>query len=183
MADKNPTISETSIAGIFQINRQIFADERGFFREVMRKEELEEVVGYSFQLVQVNHSRSKKDVLRGIHAAPWVKVIYVPRGLVQSVLVDLREDSPQFGQHLSIHLGEENNVALFLPPGIGNSFLTLSEEADVTYFAGDYWQPDKEVGIIWNDPDLKISWEGDHPLLSEKDQRNLFFKRAFPKKF
>ncbi len=180
MPDNNSTITETELKGVFTINRNIISDERGFFREVFRKDGLEKELGVTIDLVQANHSRSQKGVLRGIHRAAWSKLIYVPNGVVQSVIVDLREDSESFGKYLSVTLGEENKVALFIPPYFGNSLLVLSSQADMTYLVTDYWQPGKEVGIIWNDPDLKINWLIDNPILSPKDEQNLTIKDMFP---
>ncbi|MDD2822926.1 MAG: dTDP-4-dehydrorhamnose 3,5-epimerase [Candidatus Daviesbacteria bacterium] len=163
---------KTGIAGVYLINRPVYPDDRGFFHETFRKNELEEIIGEKFDIVQQNHSRSVKNTLRGIHVAPWSKLIYVPRGKVQQVVVDLRKDSPDFGKWISVTLGEENKSALFVPPGCGNAFLVLSEECDYTYLVTDYWAPGKELSVIWNDSDLKIDWQVQDPVLSEKDQQN-----------
>lgn len=171
----------TEIEGVFLINRPVFADDRGFFHETFRKNELEEKTGKPFEIVQMNHSRSVKGTLRGIHVAPWSKLIYVPRGKVQQVVVDLRKDSPTFGKWISVELSEENKTAIFIPPQCGNAFFVLSEECDYTYLVTDYWAPGKEFSVIWNDPDLKIEWQSDNPVLSKKDQENPLFKDVFPK--
>jgi len=167
---------KTDIEGVLLVNRPTFPDDRGFFHETFRKNELEEKLGKPFEIVQMNHSHSVKDTLRGIHVAPWSKLIYVPRGKVQQIVVDLRKDSPDFGKWISVELGEENKMALFVPPQCGNSFLVLSEECDYTYLVTDYWSPGKEKSIIWNDMELNIAWQTDTPVLSEKDQKNPTFK-------
>lgn len=179
----NEHIKETSIPGVFIIKMPTNDDERGFFRETVRKRELDKVLGYNFEIAQENHSRSKKGVLRGIHVAPWNKLTYVPRGKVQQVVVDLREDSPTFGQHISIIMGEEDRIDIFVPAGCGNAFLVLSGEADYIYLTDDYWSPGKEIAIAWNDPDLAIPWETKHPILSEKDNEAPRIKELFPQKF
>lgn len=170
---------KTDLEGVFLINRPVFPDDRGFFHETFRKNELEELTGKPFEIVQQNHSRSQKNTLRGIHAAPWAKLIYVPRGKVQQVVVDLRPDSKTFKKWIAVTLGEENKAAIYVPPGCGNAFLVLSDECDYTYLVTDYWAPGKEIGVIWNDPDLNIDWEIDSPVLSEKDQKNPFFKDTY----
>lgn len=173
-------IQKTDIAGVFIINRPVLQDDRGFFHETFRKNELEKITGQPFNIVQQNHSRSVKNTLRGIHVAPWSKLIYVSRGLVQEIVVDLRKSSPTFGKWISVSLGEDTKSALFLPPDCGNAFLVTSEEADYTYLVNDYWTPNTEYGLLWNDPDLDIKWQTNTPILSDKDQKNLTFKEKFP---
>lgn len=176
------SIQKTEIDGVLIVSRPVFPDGRGFFHEVFRKNELEEAIGREFNIVQQNHSHSVKNTLRGIHVAPWSKLIYSSKGLVQTVIVDLREDSVTFKKWISIPLGEETKSAVFVPPGCGNAFLTISDDLDYIYLVDDYWAADKEYGIIWNDPDLNIKWQTDFPILSDKDQNNLTFKEKFPDK-
>ena len=181
---KVENIIETSIKGLFKVMRPIFADERGFFHEIFRKSELEEKLGYEFKICQANHSRSTKGVLRGIHRATWNKLVTAASGKVQAVIVDLRENSPTFGKWESFILGEEGEqFSLFVPAGCGNSFMALSEVADYVYLVDDYWAPGKEIGILYNDEDLNISWEIENPNVSEKDQKNITVKEAFPAQF
>jgi dTDP-4-dehydrorhamnose 3,5-epimerase len=172
-------IKKTDLEGVLLISRPTLSDERGFFHEVFRKNELEEKIGSRFEIVQQNHSHSVKNTLRGIHTAPWSKLIYVPNGKVQEVVVDLREDSPTFKKWISVELGEDNQNAIFLPPNCGNGFLVLSEECDYTYSVSDYYTQGKEFGIIWNDPDINIEWKTQTPLLSDKDQKNPTIKEYF----
>lgn len=164
-------IQELEIKGVLLIDQKpAFLDERGFFKETFRREDFEKVLGHTFLYVQENHARSKKGVLRGIHVAPWNKMVYVPRGEVLSVLVDLRTDSPTFKKWISVKLGEENRVKLFVPSGIGNAYLVLSDMADYEYQVDQYWQPGMEVGIRWDDPELGINWSITDPILSDKDK-------------
>ncbi len=167
--------------GLFKIQRPTHGDDRGFFRESVRIKELESVLGFSFDVAQANHSRSTKNTLRGLHAAPWNKLIYVTRGKVQAVIANLREDSPTFGKYESFIIGDENKSSIFIPKGFGNSYLVLSDDADYTYLTDQEWEPNKEYGIIWNDQDLAIKWELDgDPLLSEKDLGNQTLRALFP---
>lgn len=182
--EPNSPVTKTSIPGLLLIQRKTFPDERGFFRETVRISEMEQAIGFPFHVAQVNHARSARDTLRGIHAAPWNKLVYVVRGSVQAVIVDLRENSPAFGKHESFTIGEENRSSIFIPKGCGNSYLVLSEDADYTYLTDEEWVPDKEIGIAWNDPTLNIRWEIQvEPLISEKDKQNPDIKTRFPSKF
>lgn len=178
-------ISKTNIKGVLVINRPLFPDDRGFFKETFRKNELEEQLDEKFEIVQENHSRSQKLTLRGIHAAPWNKFVYCVDGKVQVVIADFREDSETFGQHFSLVIGEDNRSKIFVPKGCGNSFLVLSNQADIMYLTDSYWQNGKEFGVCWDDPDLAIDWHlnNQKPLLSEKDRINPKLRQHFPSKF
>lgn len=175
-------MKKTDIEGVVVVDRPEFADERGFFKETFRRQELKEATGVDFNVVQENHARSKKGTLRGIHTAPWNKLIYVPSGEVQIVIVDFREDSKTFGQHYSIKIGDNNRVKIFIPKGCGNSYLVLSEEADYLYLTDDYWVAGKEFGIAWDDPDLNIKWELSEVLVSDRDKSGLKFREKWPEK-
>ncbi len=167
------TIIKSNIAGLVIIKRPTNEDGRGFFREPVRIKEVEEVTGVQFNVVQMNHSRSSKNTLRGIHVAPWNKLIYVTRGKVQAVLVDLREDSDTYKKYESVVIGDENKSSIFVPRGMGNSYLVLSDDADYVYLTDEEWSPGREFGIAWNDPSLNIPWQLDgEPVLSEKDKNN-----------
>lgn len=173
----NQTILKTKIQGVYKIIRPTFADERGFFHEVFRKNDLDQVLGIDFKIVQSNHSRSTKGVLRGIHVATWNKLVSAISGKVQQVVVDTRKDSPTFGQYESFILGEDGDqFSIFVPAGCGNSFMALTDVANYNYLVDDYWAPGKEVGIKHDDPDLKIEWMIETPILSEKDQQNMSLK-------
>lgn len=166
-------IQKTNISGVYKIMRPTNADERGFFHEIFRKNELEEQLGFEFKVVQSNHSRSNKGVLRGIHVASWNKLVTAISGKVQEVVVDLRKDSPTFGQYESFVLGEEGDqFSIFVPAGCGNSFMALTDTSDYNYLVDDYWALGKEIGIRYDDPDLNINWMIEQPILSDKDKKN-----------
>jgi dTDP-4-dehydrorhamnose 3,5-epimerase len=176
-------ITPTELKDVFIIERPVFSDDRGFFRETFRKNDLEARLGTKLEFVQANHSRSPKNSLRGIHAAPWNKLVTCIHGKVQQVVSDLRTDSPTFGKYVSVILGEGNLRSVFVPAGTGNSFLVLSEEADYSYVTTDYWAPGKEISMAWDDADLNIQWQSDNPMLSSKDQANPTLRQTFPEKF
>lgn len=181
LMDQNSLITKTSIPGLILVQRPTLSDERGFFREPVRIAELEEAGGVEFAVKQMNHARSAKNTLRGIHIAPWNKLVYVVSGNVQNVIIDLRVESPAFGKHESFIIGDDNRSSIFIPKGCGNAYLVLTDEADYTYLTDSEWSPNMEKSIIWNDPALGIKWEleGD-PLLSEKDQDNPSVRKIFP---
>lgn len=166
-------ITKTSIQGLVLIKRPTNEDDRGFFREPVRIKGVEEATGVQFAVAQMNHARSSKNTLRGIHVAPWNKLIYVTRGKVQVVLVDLREGSETYKKFESVVIGDENKSSIFIPKGMGNSYLVLSDDADYVYLTDEEWSPGKEYGVAWNDPTLNIPWqlEGE-PVLSDKDKNN-----------
>jgi len=166
-------IKTTKIDGLLILEGgQTFEDERGFFREPYRRNEFEEYLGKYWVHVQENHAYSKKNVLRGIHVAPWDKMIYVPFGKVLSVTVDLRKDSSTFKVLNMLEIGEGNLVKLFVPSGVANSYFVLSDEAVLEYQVNEYWAAGREKGIAWDDPDLNIDWPNKNPVLSEKDKDN-----------
>ena len=184
MADaRTDYITFTSLAGVFLIERPTFVDERGFLREIERRTDLTRAVSRPITHAQWTHSRSRKGVLRGIHVAQWNKCVYVVSGNVQAVVVDVRRDSPTFGQHESLIIGEKRRAAVFVPAGCGNSFLVLSSRVDFMYSVDAEWYPGGEFGIAWNDSDLGIRWKIKQPLLSEKDERNPTVRELFPDKF
>lgn len=170
-------IQKTNIEGLLIVEGgQTFSDDRGFFREPFRRNEFEEALGHEWVHVQENHAFSTKNVLRGIHVAPWDKFIYCPYGEVLVVIVDVRKDSPTFKQVFKLQIGFSNKVKLFIPKGLGNSYLILSEEAVYEYQVNEYYAAGAEKGIAWNDPELAIDWPIKDPILSEKDQHNMSFK-------
>ena len=167
---------ETPIKGLIIIEPQVFEDERGFFMETYNYKEFKEL-GLDVVFVQDNHSRSKKRVLRGLHYQknhPQGKMIRVISGKIFDVAVDLRKDSETFLKWYGIELSEENKRQFYIPPGFAHGFLTLSDEAEVLYKTTDYYHPEDEGGIIWNDPEIGIKWplEGiEEVIISEKDKR------------
>ncbi len=183
MTQNSDHIIETKLPGVFIIESEVYKDDRGFFRETFRKDNLENKLGFSFEPEQANHSHSKKHTLRGIHIAPWHKLITCTSGQVQQIVVDTRPDSPTFGQYISVIIGEENWKSVFIPANCGNAFLVLSNEADYTYLTTESWSPGREKNLAWNDPKIKIDWQTDTPQLSTKDQSNPNLSELFSDKF
>lgn len=165
----------TPIEGLYIIEPRVFPDKRGFFMESYNKREFE-AIGLTMEFVQDNHSKSTKGVLRGLHFQdkhPQGKLVRVIRGEVFDVAVDIRRGSPTFGKWYGIILSEDNKRMFYIPEGFAHGFLVLSDEADFLYKCTDYYHPDEDNGIIWNDPDIGIDWplNGMEPILSEKDKK------------
>jgi dTDP-4-dehydrorhamnose 3,5-epimerase len=154
------------------IKPKIFGDDRGSFAETYKKEDFEEV-GIKGEFVQDNHSKSYHGVLRGLHfqREPYAqaKIVRCIRGVVYDVAVDLRKRSPTFGKYLGIILSENNHYQLYVPRGYAHGFLVLSDTAEVIYKVDNIYAPDSECGLMWNDPDVGISWPYDDPVLSQRD--------------
>jgi len=167
-------IIRTAIPGLLVIEPDVFGDERGFFYESFNQRVWEEKTGLKTVFVQDNHSRSKHNVLRGLHyqeKQPQGKLIRVIIGEVYDVAVDIRQNSPTFGRWEAVILSAENKRLLWIPEGFAHGFLVLSEVAEFLYKTTDYWAPQYERAIIWNDPTLAIEWplQGE-PNLSAKDK-------------
>ena len=163
-----------AIADVILLEPKVFGDDRGFFFESFNQQVFEEAVGYSVQFVQDNHSKSQRGVLRGLHyqLAPKAqgKLVRVIHGEVFDVAVDIRQDSPTYGQWVAEILSAENKKQLWIPPGFAHGFLTLSESAEFLYKTTEYYAPEFERSIIWNDPTINIEWPVSlSPLLSQKD--------------
>jgi dTDP-4-dehydrorhamnose 3,5-epimerase len=178
-------VTPTSIADVLIIEPKVFGDQRGFFLESFNQRAFNAATGTDFNFVQDNHSRSAKNVLRGLHyqvGQPQGKLVRVVRGAVFDVAVDIRPASPTFGQWFGLELSEENHRQLWVPPGLAHGFLVLSDSAEFLYKTTDYYAPEQERCIVWNDPTLGIAWplEGGSPLLSGKDAAGLSFKEAVP---
>lgn len=165
----------TSIADVLILEPQIFGDSRGFFYESFNQQTFEEATGTKVNFVQDNHSRSSRGVLRGLHyqvQQPQGKLVRVARGRVFDVAVDIRRDSPTFGRWVGVELSEDNHRQLWVPPGLAHGFLVLSESADFLYKTTDYYAPEHERAIRWDDPDLAIMWPSEtSPILSTKDRQ------------
>lgn len=163
----------TAIGGVFIIEPKVFGDSRGFFFESFNQRAFEAATGVTLPFVQDNHSRSAKGVLRGLHyqvEQPQGKLVRVVAGAVFDVAVDIRSGSPTFGKWVGVELTAENKRQLWVPPGLAHGFLVLSETADFLYKTTDYYAPQHERCIIWNDPTLAIDWPLDgEPMLSAKD--------------
>ena len=165
-------VIETKLKDCVYIEPKVFGDERGFFLETFQAERYAEMAGINLPFVQDNHSRSLKGVLRGLHfqkTKPQGKLVRVVRGEVYDVAVDMRLGSPTFGQWESVILSDENKIQFWVPPGFAHGFVVLSEIADFEYKCTDYYDPSDEGSILWNDPNLKIPWPVESPILSEKD--------------
>ena len=166
----------TAIPDVLIIEPKVFGDERGFFFESFNRRQFAALIGREVDFVQDNHSRSAQNVLRGLHYQiehAQGKLVRVIQGEVFDVAVDLRKSSPSFGQHVSAQLSAENKRMLWIPEGFAHGFMVLSESAEFLYKTTDYWAPEFERGLLWNDPALGIQWpvEGSAPTLSVKDQQ------------
>lgn len=174
--------SPTQIPDVIVFEPKVFSDARGFFFESFREEILHAATGKKIQFVQENHSKSQSGVLRGLHyqLAPKAqgKLVRVVMGEVYDVAVDLRKNSPTFGQSVSILLSAENKKILWIPEGFAHGFCVLSEAAEFIYKTTEYYAPELERTIAWNDPQLNISWPLQENLLSEKDKKGLAFNLA-----
>ncbi len=176
-------VTETGVAGVRLIEPRVFGDARGFFFESFNRQQFANTVGLDVDFVQDNHSRSARGVLRGLHyqvIQPQGKLVRVVRGAVFDVAVDIRPDSPSFGQWFGVELTEENQRQLWVPPGLAHGFLVLSETADFLYKTTAYYAPEHERCIAWNDPELAIAWPdpGVAIQVSAKDALGLSFKDA-----
>ena len=167
-------ISHSKLKGCVIIEPRVFGDERGFFLETFQAVRYEQEAGIDLPFVQDNHSRSARGVLRGLHfqkTKPQGKLVRVVRGEVYDVAVDIRKGSPTFGESEGVILSEDNKKQLWVPPGFAHGFVVLSDTADFEYKCTDYYDPSDEGSILWNDPDLDISWPIENPILSNKDAR------------
>ncbi len=172
----------TSMSGLVVIEPEIFSDERGFFFESYNQQRFVESIKRKPQFVQDNHSRSVKNVLRGLHyqvKQPQGKLVRVTEGEVYDVVVDLRKSSATFGRWEGIYLSAQNKKQLWIPEGFAHGFVVLSDWADFFYKTTDYYAPDYERCIAWDDPDIGIHWPKDiKPILSKKDSKGMPFKRV-----
>ncbi len=166
---------KTNIPEVIIVEPKVFGDDRGFFFESFSQKLFEEAIGRSVQFVQDNHSKSAKNVLRGLHyqiQQPQGKLVRVTQGAVLDVAVDIRKSSPTFGQYVACELSAENKRQMWVPEGFAHGFLVLSETAEFLYKTTDYYAPTHERSIIWNDPTIAIAWPSTSiPLLSAKDSQ------------
>ena len=169
-------VISTSISEVLVIEPKVFGDNRGFFFESFNHKNFSQATGLDVKFVQDNHSRSVKGVLRGLHyqiRQPQGKLVRVVRGKVFDVAVDIRRSSPTFGQWVGVELTEDNYRQLWVPPGFAHGFYVLSDTADFLYKTTDYYFPDLERSLLWNDPAIAVSWpiEADvSPIISGKDK-------------
>ena len=167
-------IIKTKIPDVVIIEPKVFGDDRGFFMESFNAQKFAEATGVTTEFVQDNHSRSGKNVLRGLHyqiQQAQGKLVRVVAGEVLDVAVDIRKSSPTFGQWVSCLLSEENKRQFWVPAGFAHGFVVLSDTADFLYKTTDYYAPAYERSILWNDPELNIDWQiSEEPILSAKDK-------------
>ncbi len=175
-------VRKTVIPDVLIIEPRVFGDERGFFFESFNQQRWEEETGLKIRFVQHNHSRSLQNVLRGLHyqvRQPQGKLVRVIMGEVYDVAVDIRRSSPTFGRWTGAYLSAANKLQFWVPPGFAHGFVVLSEAAEFLYLATDFYAPEHERAILWDDPDLAIDWPlAGPPLLSPKDRRALSFRDA-----
>ena len=176
-------VIDTDIEDVKIFEPQVFGDERGFFMETFRESEFKEL-GIDVTFVQDNHSSSSKGVLRGLHYQiqnPQGKLVRVISGEVYDVAVDLRKSSATFGKHVGVHLSAENKRIFWVPPGFAHGFLVLSDMAEFVYKCTEYYAPEHEHSLLWNDSKLDIKWalrEGEKPSVSKKDAEGNAFDDA-----
>jgi dTDP-4-dehydrorhamnose 3,5-epimerase len=167
-------VIQTHLPGVLIIEPKVFGDERGFFVECYQEPRYRDA-GIELPFVQDNHSRSQYGVLRGLHFQrnrPQGKLVRVTRGAVYDVAVDINPASPTCGEFVGVELTADNHLQLWIPPGYAHGFCVLSDTADFQYKCTDFYYPEEEGGLIWNDPDVNIPWPVEAPKLSEKDLRN-----------
>lgn len=172
--------TETELKGVYIVEPRVFGDNRGFFMESYSKRVFEKA-GLHYDFVQDNHSSSVvKGTLRGIHFQrgdkAQAKLVRCARGAVLDVAVDLRPSSPTYKKWVAVELSEENKRQLLIPRGFGHGFVTLSDDVEFLYKADNYYDPEAEGGVRWNDPEIGVDWGVEHPILSQKDMEAPFLK-------
>lgn len=175
-------ITKTKLEGVVIIEPDVFGDNRGFFMESWNKKKMLEA-GLDYDFVQDNHSKSTvKGTLRGIHFQKGdkaqAKLVRCVKGSVLDVAVDLRRNSPTFKQWVGVELSEENKKQLLIPRGFGHGFVTLTDDVEFLYKADNYYAPESDAGIRWNDFEIGVKWGIENPILSEKDKKNPFLKEC-----
>ena len=173
-------IPSTTLPEVITIEPDVFGDNRGFFMEMYHRQKFDQA-GIKSTFVQDNRSLSKKGTLRGLHyqiGRPQGKLVWALKGEVFDVAVDIRRNSPTYGQWTSARLTEENKIGLYIPPDYAHGFFVMSEEAEVYYKCTDFYSLEHERCIRWDDPDLAIDWPSGKPILSDKDRQAPLFKDA-----
>lgn len=175
-------VINTQIDDVKILEPQVFSDDRGFFLESFNQKLFEEAIGKSTTFIQDNHSKSSKNVLRGLHYQikhPQGKLVRVIQGCVFDVAIDLRTTSPTLGRWVGVELSAENKRQLWIPEGFAHGFLVISESAEFLYKTTDYWYPEFERSILWSDPRINIVWPSSStPVLSAKDRTAPLFNEA-----
>lgn len=168
---------ETDIEGVYIIEPRVFGDERGYFFESFSQREFRDATGNDIHFVQDNEAKSKKGVLRGLHFQKnphcQAKLVRVIKGRVLDIAVDIRRGSQTFGRHVAVELSEQNRRQLFIPKGFAHGYLSLEDNTIFSYKCDEYYHPESEGSILWNDPDLAIDWSVEKIdfILSEKDKK------------
>ncbi len=167
-------ITPTALEGVLIITPKVFGDERGFFQETYHADKFA-ALGLPTNFVQDNHSRSKRGVVRGLHyqdmRAPMAKLVRCTAGRLLDIAVDLRVGSPTFGKWVGVELAEDNHRQLLVPVGFGHGFVVLSEYADLQYRCTNFYAPETEGAVLWNDPAIGVDWNVEEPILSARDQQ------------
>lgn len=174
----------TAIPDVLLLEPRVFGDERGFFFESYNARQFEELTGLRPDFVQDNHSKSIRNVVRGLHyqlGSPQGKLVRVVSGAVFDVVVDMRANSPTFGRAVCTELSAENRLQVWIPAGFAHGFMALSNNAECLYKTTGYWSPDNERTLLWNDPALGIDWPAlGEPVVSEKDRAGIPLAKAEP---
>lgn len=174
-------ITPTSLEGLLLIEPRCFQDERGFFLESYELERYQ-ALGITEEFVQDNHSRSRKNVLRGLHFTkrrPQAQILTVMRGTIFDVVVDIRKDSPTFGKWFGTELSDEGIRQIYMPHGFAHGFCVLSEYADLHYKVSQRFDPNDDGGLRWNDSDIGIEWPVHAPIISDRDRNHPIFRNVF----
>jgi dTDP-4-dehydrorhamnose 3,5-epimerase len=167
-------VHPTALPGVQIIEPRVFRDTRGFFVETFHTDRYKDSVGIDHAFVQDNQSRSQRGVLRGLHAQknyPQGKLVRVSQGAIFDVAVDIDPSSATFGVWVGVELSDENQKQIWIPPGYAHGFVVLSDVVDFQYKCTDYYHPEDEIGVRWNDPDLAIEWPIVDPIISERDSK------------
>lgn len=175
-------IIKTKLPGVLIMDPEVFGDDRGYFYETFNKKRFQELTGIDVNFIQDNESRSRYGVVRGLHFQKGefaqTKLVHVAQGKILDVVVDIRRDSPTFGQYIATELSDSNHRQLYIPRGYAHGFSVLSEEAIFQYKCDNYYAPQAEGGVFWSDPDIGIDWQlpMDVITLSEKDKKHPLLK-------
>lgn len=173
-------ITKTPIEGLLIIEPTVFGDERGYFYESFNKEKFKEITGEEIDFIQDNQSLSAKNIVRGLHFQnpPYAqgKLVRVIKGAVIDVAVDIRKNSPTYGEHFALELSEENKKIFWIPPGFAHGFSSLEDDTIFAYKCTNYYSKESEDSIYWDDADLNIDWQVKNPIISEKDSEKKLFK-------
>lgn len=177
-------VQKTGIEGLLILKRPTHEDERGFFREIFHIDEIEKALNIEFKGVQMNHAFSYPNVLRGIHAENWNKIISPLNGEVFVAIVDIRPESPTFGKVETFNINNENRIALFISRGLANSYCIIgSTPVEYVYLVDAYYDGTDQRAINYKDQDLNINWPISDPIVSERDKNNPSLRDIFPEKF